>query len=376
MNENNPCDVRFTQYRKEYGGILLKILHRWRGVNRMKLRIHLAPIVCIWAMASILTCAFGHTNYHVIKMITLGGNGMWDYLNLDSSHRLLFISRSTHMIVMNVDTDKVVGDIPDTPGVHGIALAEDIGKGFISDGGDNTVAVIDLRTLKTIGKIQVGDRPDSILYDPFTHRVFTFNGGSSNSTVIDARTDKVVGTAPLDARPEAAVSNDKGLIFVNIPDKAEIQVFDAKSLATLHAWSVSPGDGGSGLAIDEKHDVLFSTCRNHLMVVMDGTTGRILATPEIGAGPDAAIFDPMTQEAFSSNGMDGTLSVIKRTANGSYQTMETIPTEKGARTMALDAKTHAIYLVTAKFVPDNGTPTPPWRRKVVPDTFTVLEVGR
>ncbi len=348
----------------------------WKGVLHMKLRTHFVFIVCLWATASIMTCAFGHPNYHVIKKITLGGNGMWDYVNLDSAQRWLFISRSTHMIVMNVDTDKVIGDIPDTPGVHGIALAEDLGKGFISDGGDNTVTVIDLKTLMTIGKIQVGDRPDSILYDPFSHRVFTFNGGSSDSTAIDARTDKVVGTAPLDARPEAAVSNERGLIFVNIPDKAEIQVFDAKTLATLHTWSVAPGDGGSGLAIDEKHDVLFSTCRNHLMVVMDGATGHILATPHIGAGPDAAIFDPVAQEAFSSNGMDGTLSVIKRTANGSYQTIETIPTEKGARTMALDVKTHSIFLVTAKFVPDNGTPTPPWRRKVVPGTFTVLEVSR
>lgn len=342
----------------------------------MNMRNCFLHLLCFCALISTLTCSYAQTDYRVVRRITLGGNGMWDYLNLDSASRLLFISRSTHMIVMNVDTDKVVADIPDTSGVHGIALADDIGKGFISDGGDNTVTVISLSTLKTIGKIQVGNRPDSIIYDPFSHRVFTFNGGSSDSTVIDAHSDKIVGTVPLDSRPEAAVSNDKGWIFVNIPDKAEIQVFDAKSLEMLHTWSVAPGDGGSGMAIDENRDVLFSTCHNNLMVVMNGATGRILATPRIGSGPDAAEFDPITQEAFSSNGMDGTISVIKRMPNGSYRTIATIPTEKGARTMALDAKTHAIYLVTAKFAPDHGVPTPPWRRKVIPGTFTVLEVSR
>lgn len=314
--------------------------------------------------------------YHVIKRIPAGGEGGWDYLTVDGAARRFYISRGTHVMVLDADSGKPVGDIPDTPGVHGIALASDLGRGFISDGGDNTVTVFDPTTLKALKRVTVGTRPDAIMYDPATHRVFTFNAGSSDTTAVDAATESVVGTVPLGGKPEFAVSDERGTVFVNIEDKSEIVAFDAKALMVKKRWSIAPGEEPSGLAIDRKHHRLFVVCSNGKMVISDAEAGKVIGTADIGQGPDAAAFDPGPGFAFSSNGRDGTLTIVKEEKPGKYSVVQTVPTAAGARTMALDPKTHRIYLVTAKMMPPPpGQPGQRFRRSYEPGSFEVLIVG-
>jgi YVTN family beta-propeller protein len=303
--------------------------------------------------------------YHVIKKIPIGEEGGWDYLTMDSAAHRLYISRGNRVMVVDVDEGKVVGTIPNTPGVHGIALVESTGQGFISNGGDATVTVFDTKTLKEVDRVKVGKRPDAIIYDPASNRVFTFNAGDKDSTAIDVATRKVVGKVDLGGKPEAGVSDEKGTIFVNIEDKNEIVAFDAKELAVKNRWPVAPGKEPAGLAIDRKNRRLFSTCHNQVMAVLDADKGNVVATPAIGKGTDAAAFDPETGIAFSSNG-DGTLTLVKDDGTGNYTAVGNVPTQSGARTMALDTQTHNIYLVTAK-----GQ-----RRNFEKGSFVVLVVGK
>src|SRR5579872_621810 len=251
--------------------------------------------------------------YHVIKKIPVGGEGGWDYLTVDGGARRFYITRGTHVIVLNADTGAPVGEIANTPGVHGVALAIDLGRGFTSNGGDNTVTIFDLKTLKEISRVSVGTGPDAIIYDPATKRVFTFNGRSGDSTALDASSGSVVGTIALDGRPEFAASDERGHVYCNIEDKSEIAEIDANALKVSKRWSLAPGDGPSGLAIDRKHHRLFSVCGNGKMIVSDAVAGTVVATPDIGRGPDAAGFDPGPGLAFSSNG-EGTLTVVKEEA--------------------------------------------------------------
>src|SRR6202165_5178812 len=271
-------------------------------------RALLALFVVVFASALLNA---GPSGYHITKKIVLGGEGGWDALTVDSKARRVYISRGTHVMVVDADTGAVVGDIPNTNGVHDIALAADLDKGFISDGRDNTVTIFDLKTLKVLGTASSGKNPDIIIYDPASKRVFAFNGGSKDATAIDARTGTVAGTIPLGGKPEFAVSDEKGHVFVNIEDTSEIVQFDSNKLAVENRWKIAPGEEPSGLAMDHKHRRLFSVCSNKLMVVVDANNGKVITTLPIGAGTDAAAFDPETGFAFSSNGGDGTLTVAR-----------------------------------------------------------------
>jgi len=315
--------------------------------------------------------------YHVIKTYKLGGEGGWDYLNLDSSSRRLYISRATHVIVIDADSGKPVGDIPDTPGVHGIALAPELGRGFISNGREGTVTIFDLESLKLITKVKAGDNPDAILYDPATKRVFTFNGKSHDSTAIDAAKGTVLGTIKLEGKPEFAVSDGKGEIFVNIEDKSQLDAIDPTKLEVKSRWPLAPCEEPSGLAIDRKNRRLFAGCDNKMMAVVDADTGKVLATPAIGDGVDATAFDEGTSLAFASCG-EGVLTVVREESPTKFSVAENVKTQEGARTLALDAKTHQVFVVTAKFgpppAPTSENPHP--RHSILPDSFVVLVVGK
>lgn len=313
------------------------------------------------------------TGYHVAKTFKVAGEGGWDYLIVDSKARRVYISRSSHVMVINADTGAVIGDILNTNGVHGIALVPEMNKGFISDGRDAMVTIFDLETLKVLGTAPTGKNPDAIIYDPASKRVFTFNGTSKDTTAIDAKTGTVVGTIALGGKPEFAVADEKGQMFVNIEDKSEIVRFDANNLTVNKRWSIAPGEEPSGLAMDRKHRRLFSVCANKLMVVVNADNGNVITTLPIGAGTDGAGFDPDKGLAFSSNG-EGTLTIVHEESPDKFTVVENVPTKSRARTMALDLKTHQIYTVTADFgaapAPTAQQPRP--RPPMVPGTFTVL----
>jgi DNA-binding beta-propeller fold protein YncE len=330
----------------------------------------LAMLTATMAMAA-------EPGYHLVNTYALGGDGGWDYLSIDSSARRLYISRATHVIVLDADSGKPVGDIPDTPGVHGIALAPELGRGFISNGREGTVTIFDLKTLKAIAKVRAGENPDAILYDPASKRVFAFNGRSHDATAIDAAKGSVVGTIKLEGKPEFAVSDEKGEIFVNIEDKSQIDAIDPAKLEVKASWPLAPCEEPNGLAMDRKHRRLFAGCDNKMMAVVDADTGKVIATPAIGDGVDANTFDPGTELAFASCG-EGVLTVVHEDSPMKFSVLENVPTQPGARTMALDEKTHNAYLVTAKFGPppaptaDNPHP----RRTILPDSFVVLVYGK
>jgi len=329
------------------------------------------------SLAAVAVAAAG-PGYHVIKTYKLGGEGGWDYLTVDASARHFYISRGTHVIVLDADSGKNVGDIPDTPGVHGIALAPELGKGFVSNGREGTVTVFDIKTLAPVGsKIKVGENPDAILYEPATKRVFTFNGRSQDSTAIDAASGKVLGTIKLDGKPEFAASDAKGEVFVNIEDKSELTVIDPNKLEVKVKWPLAPCTEPSGLALDRKNRRLFVGCDNKMMAVVDADSGKVLATPAIGEGVDATAYDDETGLAFASCG-EGVLTVVREDSPQKFSVVENVKTEPGARTMALDTKTHNLFTVTAKFGPppaataDNPHP----RRTILPDTFEVLVLSK
>jgi DNA-binding beta-propeller fold protein YncE len=336
----------------------------------------LVTAICLSLAAASLAAA--GTGYHVIKTYKIGGDGGWDYLTTDSDARRVFISRGTHVMVIDADSGKIVGDIPDTPGVHGIALATSIGKGFISNGREGTVSIFDNKTLVVSHKVKVGDNPDAILYDPATSRVFTFNGKSHDSTVINAVTEKVIGTIKLDGKPEFSASDAKGTVFVNIEDKSELTAIDAHTMEVKARWPLAPCEEPSGLSIDRKHRRLFVGCDNKMMAVVDADSGKVLATSAIGDGVDATTFDDETGLAFASCGADSVLTVVKEESPDKFSVAENVPTQKGARTLALDSKTHNIFVVTADFgpppaaTPDNPHPWP----SILPGTFVVLVVGK
>lgn len=315
--------------------------------------------------------------YRVVNTYKVGGEGGWDYLAADASARRLYISRATHVLVVDLDSGKTIGDIADTPGVHGIAIAPELGRGFTSNGRENTVSVFDLKTLATSSKIKVGDGPDAILYDSVTKRVFTFNGKSQNSTVIDAEKGDVLGTIKLDGRPEFAASDGKGEIFLAIEDKSELTAIDTRKMEVKTKWPLAPCQEPSGLSMDRKNRRLFAGCNNKMMAVVDADSGKVLATLPIGGGVDATTFDEETGLAFASCG-EGVLTVVREDSPDKFSVAENVPTQAGARTMALDSKTHNLFVVTAKFgeppapTPENPRP----RRSIVPDTFVVLVLGK
>ncbi|MFZ0581557.1 MAG: YncE family protein [Candidatus Acidiferrales bacterium] len=317
----------------------------------------------------------GPSGYHLVKTVPIGGDGGWDYCIVDSDARRVYVSHATHVVVLDADTDAIVGDIPDTQGVHGIALARDLGRGFVSNGRANTVTIFDLKTLKTVSSVSTGGQnPDAIFYDAASKRVFAFNGRSGNVTAINGVDGSVVNMIPVDGKPEFAVGAGDGHIFFNVEDKSELAEIDAQKLTVVHRWPLAPCKQPSGLAMDTKHERLFAVCDNNVMAVVNATTGKVIATPKIGDDPDAAGFDPEMQLAFSSNGGSGTLTVVREDSSEKFTVVEDVPTQKYARTMAIDFKNHNIFLPVAEF----ETVTPPGQRRppMKPNSFGVLLVSK
>lgn len=333
--------------------------------------------ICI-LLLTVAVCSFGaeRPKYQVLQHFAVGGEGGWDYLIFDSHSHRLFVTRGSHVMVLDPATGKQLGDIPNTSGVHGVALVTELGVGLTSNGRANTVTIFDLKTLQPKGEVKTGMNPDAIMYDPASKYVFAFDGRSHEATVIDPAKATVVGTIPLGGKPEFGVSDEKGHVFVNIEDKSEIAEIDAQKMTVLAKWPLAPCEEPSGLAIDKKNGRLFSVCSNEKMAVVDTKSGKVVATVPIGKGPDAAAFDPGTQLAFSSNG-EGNLTIVHQDSPDKYSVVQTLDTARGARTMTLDPSTHKIYLVTAKFGPapapsaDQPRPRPP----MLPNSFEVIVVG-
>jgi hypothetical protein len=327
-------------------------------------------LVTVAVTGSRVAAQSGTGQYRVTKTIAVGGDEGWDYLAADSALRRIYISHGSHVVVLDADSNTVVGDIPDTQGVHGIAIASDAGRGFTSNGRANTVTIFDLKSLKTLGVVKAGTNPDAIIYDPATKRVFTMNGRSQDTTAINAADGSVVGTLALGGKPEFAVADGKGTIFVNIEDKSELVQFDAQKLVVLNRWPLAPCEEPSGLAGDLKSRRLFAGCDNKLMAVINADTGKVVATVPIGEGVDANAFDPGTNLAFASTG-DGNVTVVHEDSPDKYTVVATVPTKRSARTMTLDLKTHALFLSAAEFDP----PAPGERRgKMKPGSFVVLRL--
>jgi len=317
-------------------------------------------------------------DYAVQKQFTLGGSGGWDYLTMDSPTERLFISRSDRVLVVNTRDGSLITTIPDTQGVHGIALVATLGKGFTSNGRADTVTVFDLKSLKSTATIAVGGHnPDAILYDEASRHLYTFNGRSQDISVIDPLKATVVAQIPAGGKPEFAAADGAGRIFFNIEDKSQIGEIDSSTSKLIAAWPLQNCEEPTGLAVDVEHKRLFSVCGNGVLVVTDAVSGKHVAEVTIGKGPDAAAFDAKRGLIFSSNGADGTLTVIHEDDPDHYTVMANVATQKGARTMALDAKTHRLYLVAAQFgaspAPTADQPHP--HPSVLEGTFKVLVVG-
>ena len=317
------------------------------------------------------------SGYHLEAAWKPGGEGGWDYATVDSSTHRLYVTRTDRVQVIDTQDGKTVGEVPGLDGGHGTALVPDENRGFATSGKSGMVVVFDLKTLEPVGEpIKVGRKPDAIVYEPFSKHVFAFNGESGDASVIDPATAKVVATIPLGGGPEFAGANGKGTLFVNLEDKSETIAIDVQTNTVMHHWPLAPGESPSGLAVDGARGRIFAGCHNERMVVLDAANGQVLATPVIGQGVDACAFDPGTGFAFASCG-DGTLTVVKE-ENGGFLVVEKLATRKGARTMALDPATHAVYLPTAEFEPA-PTPAPGQERvrpKMVPGSFTVLKFVR
>ena len=323
-----------------------------------------------------ISSCIGQT-YHVSKKINISGDEGWDYLAVDEVNQHLFVSHGSVVNVVDLKTDKTIATISDTKGVHGIAIANDLNKAFITDGKDNAVTIVNLTTFELIEKVTIeGQKPDAVLYDQFSNKVLTYNAKSSDATVLDAVTNKEVKTIPLGGKPEFSVTNTKGLIYVNIEDKNEIKTIDATKLEVTATWSIAPGDEPSGLAIDLETNRLFSVCGNNLMIIVDASNGKIIKTLPIDDGCDGVAFDAKKKLAFSSNGI-GTITVVKEDNANSFSVVETVKTQKGARTITLNKTTNQLYLSTADFgaklEPTAENPKP--RASLVPNSFVVLVVG-
>ena len=318
-----------------------------------------------------MTVGAAGVNYHLLNTIPVGGDGGWDYLSVDSGAQRLYVSHASKVVVIDLAKDAVVGEITNTPGVHGVALAPELNRGLVTCGRENKAALVDLKTLTTLSKTDTGANPDGMLYESGHQEFYTFNGRGESATVIDAKSGKVVATIPLGGKPEFAVADSTaGLVFNNLEDKSELVAIDTAKHTVANRWPIAPGEEASGLAFDKKNHHLFLGCGNKLMAMVDSTTGKVLATVPIGDGVDANAFDPGTQLAFASCG-DGTVTVAK--ADGDKLTVvQTLTTEKGARTMTIDPATHKIYLASGKF----SAPAASQRRgKMEPGSFKILVYG-
>jgi YVTN family beta-propeller protein len=334
----------------------------------------LASIACAAAVPLAAASSSPQADYKVMGRLTLGGTGGWDYLSFDSQRRHLFVSRGDRVLVIDVDNHKQIGVIPNTNGVHGIAIAQDLRRGFTSNGKADSVTVFDLDTLKTVGTITgTGQKPDSILYDGASHHVLTFNGKSGDASVIDPATAKVIGSIQLPGRPEFSAADGEGHVFVNIEDKSELSEIDTRSDKVLQTWPLAPCESPSGLAMDIAHKRLFSVCDNQVMVVLDAADGHRVATLPIGDGPDAVTFDPAQAMVYSSNGESGTLTIIHEDDADHYSVVANVSTQVSARTQALDPKTHRVYLSSATLGTQKDARG---RQQPIPGSFAILTVGK
>ena len=323
------------------------------------------------------TVAHAGPSYRIVQTLQLPGDGGWDDMAFEDGGHRLFIAHSTRVDVIDTHSLARVGEIADTPGVHGIALAGDLGRGYVSAGGAGTIVVFDLKTLARLKDIKAtGENPDAIVYDAPTRRVFSFNGRGRNATVIDAVSNEVVGTIALDAKPEFARSDGRGRIYVNLEDKNSIAVIDTRALTVLSVWPVAGCEEPSGLAIDTAAQRLFPVCDNHFMAVVDARSGRVLGSAPIGEGPDGAGYDPQLHLAFASCG-EGVLTAVSVGRGGNAHVAQSLKTERGARTMTLDAESHRIFLVTADFgpPPPASAEHPHPRPSILPGTFRLLVIA-
>jgi YVTN family beta-propeller protein len=334
-------------------------------------------MVTALALATATAARAQHAAYHQVQSFTLGGDGGWDYLTLDTLGHRLFIARQDRIMVVDPATGKLLGEIPGFERAHGVAFDDASGHGFATSGGDSSVVMFDLRTLEVLGRTTAAVDCDAILYDPASKRVFTMNGDANSSSVIDPATGKNVGTIPLGAKPEFGVSAGDGKLYVNLESTSEVAEIDAAAMKVTRRWSIKPCESPSGLAIDPAHHRLFSVCHSQHMGISDTQTGRLVDTVPIGSGVDAARFDPATQDAFASNG-DGTITVVHEDTPDRYHVVQTIQTMAGARTMELDRATHRVYTVSAQF--GQAEQPPPGRRfgrrPILPGTFALLVFAR
>lgn len=331
--------------------------------------------ILLFLIIAFISNSYSQT-YKVSQKINVSGDEGWDYLAVDHVNQHLFVSHGSIVNVIDLKSNKTITTIPDTKGVHGIAIANDLNKAFISNGKDNSVTIVNLKTFKLIDKVAIeGQKPDAILYDQFSKKVLTYNAKSNDATVIDANTNKIIKTIPLGGKPEFSVTDTKGLIYVNIEDKNEIKTIDANKLEVTASWSIAPGDEPSGLAIDPETNRLFSVCSNNLMVIVNLSNGKIIKTLPIGEGCDGVVFDPEKKLIFSSNG-EGTITVVKEENANTFSVLETVKTQKGARTIALNKTTHQLYLPTADFgiKPEPTKENPQPRASLIPNSFMVLVV--
>jgi YVTN family beta-propeller protein len=331
----------------------------------------------VWFCILAISVSASAQGYKVVNHISFAGDKGWDYLYADSASRQLYVSHGDVVEVVDLDSKKAVAAIGGMNRIHGIAIADDLHRGFISDGGSNVVVVFDTKSRAELQRVKTGTNPDGIVYDSYSKRVFAFNGRSEDATVIDAATGTVAGTIALGGKPEFPVSDGKGGLYANIEDKSEIVKLNPKSMQVEKRWSLAPCEEPSGLAMDIESRRLFSVCSNKQMAVIDADSGKVVTTVPIGDGPDAAVFDSDRKLIFSSNGQDGTITVIKEESADKYSVMETVSTEKSARTITLDEKTHNLYLSSAQFGPppsataDNPHPRP----RIVAGSFHVLIVS-
>jgi YVTN family beta-propeller protein len=314
----------------------------------------------------------GPSGYHLVKSVTLGGDTFWDAITLDAPNHHIFITHGDHVVVVDSRTYKVVGDITGLHSTHQVAVADRFNKGFVTQGGNNTVAVFDAKTLRVTGTIPVGTAPDGIVYDPVTRRAFTLNAGSEDATVIDVASGTVDGTVPLGGKPEFAVADGKGHIYDNIESKSEVAKIDAKTMDVMSRWPLAPCTEPSGIAYDRAHDRVFSACHNQLLAVSNPSSGKVVATVPIGEHPDGAAFDPVTGYVLVPDG-EGKLTVIHEDAPDKYMVVENVPTQFGARTIELDPATHRVFTATADLTPDPGK-HPPY--KMTPGSFRLLVYAR
>ena len=325
----------------------------------------------IFGLASVQPVQGQDGPYKFSKEIVIGGEGGWDYLSVDASAHRLYVTHGTKVVAIDTQANKVVGEVSDTPGVHGFAVASDLGRGFSSNGRENKVSIVDLKTLKTLQKVDTGENPDAILYEPTRKEVYAFNGRGKSATVIDAQSGKVVATLPLEGKPETAQADSKaGKVYVNIEDTNAIKVIDMATHKVTDTWPIAPGESASGMAIDLAQHRLFLGCDNKLMLMVDSTNGKVVYSVPIGDGVDSNWFDPATKLAFSSNGGAGTVTIAHQESPTVLKVVQTLKTARGGRTMALDPATHTIYVAATDYEPQPAGSKD--RPKAIAGTFKVL----